>query len=726
MTTLDGGRGGNGTFEDIRALSSIGLQGKYILPIDEAPDAGSAIVSNGTQQLVWESDAGIGNVNNLTDTSVNGHLVRYVGTTGKLIDDSGIPAAAVTRNPLQDNSGFTTPPEFKFEKSRAGGTVDAGDVLGKVSFSGYSTFDGDYSESAYIAVTATESFIGGAGADISIFTTANGATVPTEAVKIDRNNDMAVIGDILSGDGTVANPSKSFISDDTMGFYKKGVSSMGVSVDGNLTMEFTNDGLIMEDKKLQFNIGGVKKWSINAETTTFDGLFIKDKNDNNIIELREDGGNIAFISDAIINQLKGGINIDTVNGTDISFFRNGVPKFFFGNDVNDFLNMRQPNGNKVISISPVGQLIIYKDTAGQYIMPTSQPAIGEVLRALDNVGTLEWGNAYNQDLNFNSSPQFTSPSLKNGFLGVDEFSDTIFFSLVPYESGTFALVDDGFIKTLVGRRQDFRYPLNDRHLFGFTREGDDLLAGEIISAFRYGGPKPGGYGLACEIDVGASENWGPLQAGSFYKISTTDNGGIVNRQKLLIDTNGITINNPVDNNSYTLPNTRPTSGQFLYATNSTGTLGWSSGPDHISAYASLHFNGNLTPVAMGSQGTFFLVTGTGLTGGPNSNFNINQNTLTYVGGDTRLFRLSASVAWKNAGNSPETFQMAFLLNGVVQVPSKMRTRLDDSAVDFPRNTHTEQLIALSNNNSIGVVVACLTAADSCIVEDFVFNVVQVN
>jgi hypothetical protein len=104
---IDGTSGQEGEFRDVIADRSISLslRNKYVLPLDTPPGDNYFIVSEGTsKQLEWQSvsQAGLGDVIG-PGSSINGNLCSFNGTTGKLIQDSGISSSGLLTNPLAQN-----------------------------------------------------------------------------------------------------------------------------------------------------------------------------------------------------------------------------------------------------------------------------------------------------------------------------------------------------------------------------------------------------------------------------------------------------------------------------------------------------------------------------------------------------------------------------------------------------------------------------------------------
>lgn len=184
-------------------------------------------------------------------------------------------------------------------------------------------------------------------------------------------------------------------------------------------------------------------------------------------------------------------------------------------------------------------------------------------------------------------------------------------------------------------------------------------------------------------------------------------------------------------NTFKFPTTRPLDGQFLYATDANGNLGWTSNVDHNPAYAQMYFVGNANPTTMTSQGAWWPLASTGSPNGgdwitgPTANFTYSTQGCNYTGSDVRTFKISLSVAWANDDITPQVFQLGVVINGVPQTIGRMRSVLDDSSAQYPHNTSVDFIINLTNGANILPAVTCLSANNQALVYDASFNLTQV-
>lgn len=139
------------------ASDSISLLGKYKLPITAPLEPNSAIVSNGTDQLIWTGDLSIGDVTSITASTVNNEVVLFNMTTGKSIKNSGVTVVSGIVNDngevMVNNVNNSDAAILKYEKSRAGGAVQASDSIGIID---YKAHDGTSLNSVASIRCATE------------------------------------------------------------------------------------------------------------------------------------------------------------------------------------------------------------------------------------------------------------------------------------------------------------------------------------------------------------------------------------------------------------------------------------------------------------------------------------------------------------------------------------------------------------------------------------------
>ena len=104
MSSISGLSSDTGNFESVIADRDIQLRNKYILPLDAPPATDYFITSDGSNQLEWSSatEAKLGDVRGPA-SAVSGNLASFNGTTGKLIQDSGLNSGNILSNPLNQN-----------------------------------------------------------------------------------------------------------------------------------------------------------------------------------------------------------------------------------------------------------------------------------------------------------------------------------------------------------------------------------------------------------------------------------------------------------------------------------------------------------------------------------------------------------------------------------------------------------------------------------------------
>ena len=228
-------------------------------------------------------------------------------------------------------------------------------------------------------------------------------------------------------------------------------------------------------------------------------------------------------------------------------------------------------------------------------------------------------------------------------------------------------------------------------------------------------------GFGCSVLSRATEDWVPGNHGMEYRIATTDNGSVNPTQKILLDSNGVTMNAGTE--TFTFPLARPTLQQVLYAADSNGVLAWGSISNILptKAYGDMYFKDNNTETTMSVQGTYYRVGGGTALSGLLSLFTLGSNLLTYTG-TTRTFKVSVNVSWSS--NQRETYSIAIWKNGATVASSPIRAVLDDNN-SYPRNCSTECLLTLTTNDTISPAVTCLTNTHDLIVHDLSFNIVEI-
>jgi hypothetical protein len=131
----------NGSLEvvgNFNSTDSIGLVGKYTLPTTAPLEAGSVIVSDGSQQLIWTGDLSIGDVSSITSSSVNNEVVLFNGVTGKSVKNSLITVnAGIVQDKgeeMSDDNLDSSGALLTYKKSRLGGAVQASDLIGGIQY----------------------------------------------------------------------------------------------------------------------------------------------------------------------------------------------------------------------------------------------------------------------------------------------------------------------------------------------------------------------------------------------------------------------------------------------------------------------------------------------------------------------------------------------------------------------------------------------------------------
>lgn len=883
---------------DINASSNLGVLGKYRFPTDP-PTAPNQVIlatnstgSQGEKLCVWGTE-GAGDVVGPVSSLAN-EVVVYGDLTGKVLTNSNLLYTDISTNPLNNSDNDATPPNFQFQKSRAGAGVLSGDVLGNVSYNGFQTTSNNYETGGEIKVEASEDWSASNGCNMVFMTTANGQTTPTEAVIITSEKETLVNGPVRVADGSVGVPSVSFISDDNTGLYKVSTDALGVSNNGSKTAEFNTTKLSLENnlevknslfvgnetsptssalmtvdgttssKIVLRNRAGTEgaqvqflsqpsniNWKLNNNYTTNELETLYDlgagKNLVNsfwqygqklrhntilaqvspILALERARGSGTTYGNVLNGDILGRIdfdgyvngafqiggNVEVVANEDWTGSTRGSQMIISTNDAGGILNSPKitidQSGTVVSNKLSVPQIVIEGSTFNWTIDDEGAGALLNFTKSNDNAKMTFAGSSYtvyrgsndNAPIGFDGFKSRGTVSTPTALLN----NDTIKSSRAYGHNGTGFVVgsdistittqnwslgnngskmilkttnlgasvateklslqdggitvsdsikiknggvvevslnsdQDGYLELKNGAGENIayigRFNYRKANLDDPQGLGDVILRGrgtqstptavlndDRIEEYYYNAHDGTDYWPGAYVETKTTQNWSAGNRGTEYKIQTCDNGTTVLKTKLLLNSSGVSLNDGTD--SYVMPTTRPTTGQFLYATNSAGVLGWSSGPDHTNSYFQRYWTGNTTPVSMGALGAFYLINGSTYTDGPTAGWTHSATASTYVGGETRLFKLTANVAWKNNGVTPQTFMITFLLNGVVQNAGKMRTILDDAASDYPRNTTSEMFLTLTNNDTIGPVVSCLTSTDACIVQDINFNVVQI-
>lgn len=245
---------GNLDIQGDTLTESLGITGKYILPLDPPPEPNAVITSDGTQNLIWSGDLSIGDVSSATGISINNEMVLYNGITGKSIKNSGIIVdnqiitnKGLVMTNIDNNSGSAL---LLFKKQRGILPVLAGDQLGKIRFEAYDGITG-YSEKAHIRCRAVGDITGSDfGTQMYFAVTNEGGSLTSKL--------------LIWGDGTqiydnLISPNLYCGGDKGLSMYLEGDGDKIEIKDKNNVLRLTIDDNVTVSKRLILNeFGGVQ------------------------------------------------------------------------------------------------------------------------------------------------------------------------------------------------------------------------------------------------------------------------------------------------------------------------------------------------------------------------------------------------------------------------------------------------------------------------------------
>ena len=143
------------------------------------------------------------------------------------------------------------------------------------------------------------------------------------------------------------------------------------------------------------------------------------------------------------------------------------------------------------------------------------------------------------------------------------------------------------------------------------------------------------------------------------------------------------------------------------------------------SYAEAYFNQNATVTTIVSANTPVAVGGT-FNGGLNNNFTVSAaGIVTYTGTPTITVKYSANWTWEvDAGTAEEVFAIV-RKNGVDISKSRIETKLNDTAANYPRNSGLNFLDTLSTNDTLQFFVAVINDTDDLLFQSMQQNITQV-
>jgi hypothetical protein len=656
---------------DVNATENLGVLGKFRLPTDPPTAPNQVIIATNNFGPLGENlcDWGTEGAGDVIGpmSSLADEIVCYADLTGKVLGNSGVLCSQLATNPLNNSENDNTPPNFQFQKSRNGASLLQGDLVGNLTFNGFQNDAGDYILCGEILVEATEDWDTSNGSDMVFQTTENGTSTPTTAMVLSGDNRLVVNGTIQTLDGDALKPSHSFLNNDDMGLYRVNNDILGVAVAGANVMTIDGTQVKIDDELLI------------EEKTTFNGDLVISS---------------AGIPDVkIVSDGSSGISLIDINNSNEYFFSIGT------------------------------------DLIGRYVYQNSQTG----LRSNNIRGR---GGTF---------------ATRAGLLEFDRISEindvgTDSSGVQGGGSNIFSICDENWVAGAHGTKLQFKTTDkgNITPLIKLELGTDgvdckvDLIANSGVSKINSASSTP-----SLEFQQGASTKWKQTGNASDFKITDVVKGidvlTLTNfspgqehlRSKATQNYVEGTLELNTGVNTFKFPTTRPLDGQFLYATDGLGNLGWTSNVDHNPAYSQMYFVGNANPTTMTSQGGWFPLATTGsLNGGdwvtgPTSNFTYSTQGCNYTGTDVRTFKISMCVAWANDDVTPQVFQLGVVINGVPQTIGRMRSVLDDSAAQYPHNTSVDFIINLTNGANIIPAVTCLSANNQALVYDASFNITQV-
>jgi len=660
---------------DVNATENLGVLGKFRLPTDPPTAPNQVIIATnnfgplGENLCDWGTE-GAGNVIGPM-SSLADEVVCYADLTGKVLGNSGVLCSQLSTNPLNNSENDNTPPNFQFQKSRNGASLLQGDLVGNLTFNGFQNNVGDYVLCGEILVEATEDWDTSNGSDMVFQTTENGTSTPTTAMVLSGDNRLVVNGTIQTLDGNALKPTHSFLNNDDMGLYRVNNDILGVAVAGVNVMTIDGTQVKIDDELLI------------EEKTTFNGpLIISSVNVPDVKIVPDGGASISFID---LN------NPD--NPTD-EYYLSIAPDLYATYDFR-----AGQTGHRTTHLRGRGTSFAQRQGLLEF----------DRIAEINNIGVDSSGNqGFGTTLYSTCEEDWVSAQHGCKF----QFRTTDIGSVVPtikLEIGTAGvdckadlLANNGVLKiNSASSTPSLEFQQGALTKWKQTGNASDFTITDVVKG----------------IDVLTLTNFSPGQEHLRSKATQNYVEG------------SLELNTGV--NTFKFPTTRPLDGQFLYATDANGNLGWTSNVDHNPAYAQMYFVGNANPTTMTSQGAWFPLASTGSPNGgdwitgPTSNFTYSTQGCNYTGSDVRTFKIALSVAWSNDDNKSQEFQLGVVINGVPQTIGRMRSVLDDNSAHYPHNTSVDFIINLTNGTNILPAVTCLSANNQAIVYDASFNITQV-
>jgi hypothetical protein len=245
-----------------------------------------------------------------------------------------------------------------------------------------------------------------------------------------------------------------------------------------------------------------------------------------------------------------------------------------------------------------------------------------------------------------------------------------------------------------------------------------VLTGDELSRAEYRGYDSVSYQNGAVIRTTAEENWTGVSHGGSLSISTTTIGTTTEAQRLKVSSAGIEVGETPT--SYTLPLTRASgANQVLKDVAGDGNVAWVN----QGAWGLQYFQNNLTNSSgITTQNVYVNVSGATRLDGELQDFTTQATTMTYTGVQTRMFQVIFNCNWEADGPQSNLYQLGVHKNGILNGPSQMVGKLDNTLANYPRNVSTNAFITLSTNDTISIRVRNLDGTQDVIISDMIFSV----
>ena len=763
MSNIDGSSNGDGSFTNVIAEESIGLEGKYIFPLDPPANANDVITSQlGSNQLIWSEETGLGNVIGPA-SSVNNNVVLFGDNTGKLIKDSGLPIADVAKNPNVNNAVNNTAPTYTFDKTRAGGAVLAGDRLGDILFKGndgVETFTGARIET----FTIENATPGNHGTGILIGATAEGETNLTTQMTF--LGDKLYIAPIQGLQGNATNPTYGFLGRDS-----------GINNDSNDVLIIHNqverlrvkfDGVDVKEKLSIVDEFDAKKWDYELEGDNLslvnkDGIeFVKHvagglsifrrnvkiEGDNVIIgngnvdtprilfentvsnpafqiAVVEDNNTMEFLdenNDPVMVLTHNGPDRDTKIAQDLLV---GSVDLLDNNDPSSqlellatnkgFLPNRLTEAERDAIATPAKGLIIFNTTTDKLNLYT------DVWTSVQGGGDESVLTLLNSDNNIIGAQVNLEKERGPGgqtLLG-DRLGSLRFYGTDQLGGVQFGASIEAVVAETVGTTDSNR---GATLAFRSTAEGSSTpIVGTIMRGSKISHLVP--------LEITSGSNITPSYSFTSYpssglhanssSVKTSVNGVDVieaNATKIILNAPAVQVGTGGD--SWDLVEGLGTDGAHLIS-NGAGSSRWET-----RSYAHSYATDNSASTIINTANVYTQIIAVRTLSPLSNDFDITLNQTRYLASETKKFEVNVSWSWEHTGGSGQLFTMAIFKTGVLVPGSEIRSQLDDNNV-YPRSASSCCIVELEINDSVELYVKCNTATTNVLIQDVAMVISQV-